>query len=86
MTEKGDPYENAIAERVNGILKTEFMLDKDFDNIIIARAATETAIATYNRQRPHSSCDYLTPEQAHSKTGKLPSRWKKKKATKSINT
>ena len=86
MTEKGDPYENAIAERVNGILKTEFMLDKDFDNIIIARAATETAIATYNRQRPHSSCDYLTPEQAHSKTGKLPSRWKKKKATKCINT
>lgn len=86
MTEKGDPYENAIAERVNGILKTEFMLDRDFENLEAANAATEAAIVTYNNQRPHSSCDYLTPEQAHVTTGKLPSRWKKKKVIRNINT
>lgn len=79
MTEKGDPYENAIAERVNGILKTEFSLDKDFEHIAAASLATITAVAIYNNQRPHSSCDYLTPEQAHTKVGKLASRWKKKK-------
>ncbi len=79
MTEKGDPYENAIAERVNGILKEEFGLDKGFDSFEQANRAVENAINIYNRQRPHASCNYLTPEQAHQQQGLLPSKWKPKK-------
>lgn len=77
MTEKGDPYENAIAERVNGILKSEFFLDRDFDDIATAQQAVANAINVYNNLRPHASCNYLTPEQAHLQRGRLTSKWKK---------
>lgn len=80
MTEKGDPYENAIAERVNGILKDEFALDSDFDTFELAQNAVDRAVATYNEQRPHGSCDNLTPEQAHQKQGVLKSKWKRRAA------
>ncbi len=78
MTEKGDPYENAIAERVNGILKSEFELDRDFDSLDAAKAAVDKAIDIYNQQRPHSSCNYLTPAQAHLQQGVLPTKWKRR--------
>ena len=77
MTENGDPYENAMAERVNGILKDEFGLGKTFNNFEQAQAAVTSAIAIYNKQRPHASCGYLTPEQAHKLHGILPSKWRK---------
>lgn len=76
MTEQGDPYENAVAERVNGILKTEFGLDKTFRNFEEAKQAVDNAIRIYNEQRPHSSCNYLTPQQAHLQKGELQKRWK----------
>lgn len=76
MTEKGDPYENAIAERVNGILKNEFDLHKSFTTFAEAMAATESAVKKYNHIRPHSSCDYLTPVMAHQQSGWLRKRWK----------
>ena len=76
MTEQGDPYENAIAERVNGILKTEFGLDKAFRNLEEAKQAVDNTIRIYNEQRPHSSCNYLTPGQAHLQKGALQKRWK----------
>lgn len=79
MTEKGDPYENAMAERVNGILKNEFNLDRKFDNFQQASAAVTYAINLYNNLRPHASINYLTPEQAHQQQGQLPSRWKSRK-------
>lgn len=79
MTENGDPYENAIAERVNGILKSEFELDRDFNSFDEAANAVDTAITTYNDLRPHASCDYLTPGTAHNKHGVLPLRWTPKK-------
>ena len=81
MTEKGDPYENAIAERVNGILKTEFGLDKTFRNLEEAKLAVDDAIRIYNEQRPHSSCNYLTPQQAHLHKGTLQKRWKQQHET-----
>jgi putative transposase len=81
MTEKGDPYENAIAERVNGILKSEFGLDAGFGSYALAYEAVERAIHTYNTMRPHASCNYLTPEQAHRLEGKLKSKWKKDETT-----
>ena len=77
MTEKGDPYENAIAERVNGILKDEFALDKEYSSFETAHKAIEKAITTYNGFRPHASCNYLTPDVAHGQTGTIRSRWRK---------
>jgi len=79
MAEKGNPYENAIAERVNGILKSEFGLDRLFKNYETAAAIVTASIRIYNEQRPHASCDYLTPNQAHTKQGELVRRWRTKK-------
>ena len=79
MTQNGSPYENAIAERINGILKTELGLDRTFKSYTTAIEPTYKAIDAYNRLRPHMSCGYLTPEQAHLKKGKLKKIWKTKK-------
>lgn len=76
MARKGDPYENAVAERVNGLLKNTFGLGIVFGTIEEARVATEQAIRTYNTVRPHSSCNDLTPEKAHEQSGVLRKRWK----------
>lgn len=78
MTENGDPYENAIAERVNGILKGEFLLAKTFGYYDEAIKAVDEAIEKYNHVRPHSSCDYMTPAIAHEQSGVLRRRWKNK--------
>jgi putative transposase len=79
MTEKGDPYENALAERVNRTMKEEFLLDRGFDSFELAVASVSKAVNTYNTLRPHDSCNHLTPDQAHQQQGTLPMRWKKKK-------
>ncbi len=65
MSEKGNPYENAIAERVNGILKEEFLLGEGFKTKEQAYRAVEEAIKTYNEDRPHMSINYLTPVQKY---------------------
>lgn len=78
MTEKGDPYENAIAERVNGILKNEFALDQIFYSYEQAQAQLDSAINIYNANRPHASCNYLTPKEAHQQQGLLITKWKRR--------
>jgi len=65
MTENGDPYENAIAERVNGILKDEFGLSEQLNNITEALQQTKQSVIIYNQKRPHLSCHMLTPVQMH---------------------
>lgn len=65
MTENGDPYENAIAERVNGILKDEFGLSEQLNSIADALQQTQQSIDIYNHKRPHLSCHMLTPVQMH---------------------
>ena len=65
MGETGNPYDNAIAERVNGILKNEFFLNTTFMNFEIARKATIEAINNYNNLRPHMSIEYLTPKEKY---------------------
>ena len=65
MTQSGSPYDNAIAERVNGILKLEFGLYHVFKGYGQASAKVCEAIALYNNRRPHYSCDLKTPQQAH---------------------
>lgn len=76
MSARGNPYENAIAERVNGILKMEFYLDRFFKNIEQVTEVVRDVVIVYNTQRPHASCDYMTPEQAHAQEGILKKRWK----------
>ena len=61
MAEQGNPYENAHAERVNGILKDEFHLDATFELPTFARKATAQAIGVYNNFRPHWSLKMKTP-------------------------
>ena len=79
MTQSGSPYDNAIAERVNGILKTELGLDKTFKSYFDALEPLAVAVFTYNNLRPHMSCNLLTPEQAHHHNGNLKKHWKNKR-------
>lgn len=65
MTESYDPYQNAIAERVNGILKQEFAIDKYAVDIPMLKKVVAESIRIYNRKRPHYSCYFKTPEQMH---------------------
>ncbi|SFO02309.1 Integrase core domain-containing protein, partial [Bizionia echini] len=65
MTEENHCYENAIAERVNGILKDEFYLDQTFDSLQHAKRATKNAINLYNEIRLHLSLDYKTPNMVY---------------------
>ena len=76
MTQNGDPYENALAERVNGIIKAEFNLYSSSLGFKETGKIVDRSIKSYNELRPHASCDYLTPQQAHLKSGKLEKRWK----------
>jgi len=68
MTEENHCYENAMAERVNGILKDEYLLDNTFLDFSQAEKACNEAIRLYNTRRPHMSLNYKTPEQTHRKT------------------
>ena len=68
MTEDNHCYENAVAERVNGILKDEFYLDQTFDSIQHAKKATKNAINLYNEIRLHLSLDYKTPNMVYKLT------------------
>jgi len=65
MTQSGSPYDNAIAERINGILKIEFDLEKTFKNMAHAKLQTELAINKYNNLRIHASCEFQTPQNTH---------------------
>ncbi|MCI0447775.1 IS3 family transposase [bacterium] len=65
MGEAGNPYENAVAERLNGILKDEYFLDATFTDFVQAHKAVKEAIETYNNWRPHMSLNYRTPAQVH---------------------
>jgi transposase InsO family protein len=85
MTQNGDPYENAIAERLNGILKTEFNLYSSQFGYEQTCQLVKQSIINYNQIRPHASCDYLTPQQAHLISGELKKRWKNYYKAKIIN-
>ena len=65
MTETGSPYDNAVAERINGILKDEFGLGERMEDLQVAKCHTKQSIEIYNHLRPHLSCCLLTPKQMH---------------------
>jgi len=83
MTEQSDPYENAIAERVNGILKEEFGLGDCFDDVHQLQAQLQQSIQLYNHLRPHLSNHMLTPEQMH-RQQKMPIKQYKKAQVKTV--
>ena len=68
MTEENHCYENALAERVNGILKDEFYLDQTFASVEDAKRAPKNAIKLYNSKRLHLSLDYKIPNNVHQNT------------------
>ena len=65
MTEKYHCYENAVAERVNGILKDEYNLDACFKTKEQALKSFNQAIMLYNERRPHLGLNYATPAEVH---------------------
>jgi len=65
MTEKNHGAENALAERMNGILKQEYYLDADFETRGAARQATVQGIHLYNYRRPHTALGFSTPGKVH---------------------
>ena len=76
MTENGDPRENAIAERVNGILKDEWLNMIQLMSLDDAKRQLKRIIMIYNCHRPHSSLDMKTPREAAMYTGELRKHWK----------
>jgi putative transposase len=71
-TQQYDPYENAVAERINGILKYEFGLKNNIKNIEIATKMVAQAVKIYNNERLHWSLDLKTPQKVHEQYDKQP--------------
>jgi putative transposase len=71
-TQQYDPYENAVAERINGILKYEFGLKNTIKNIEIARKIIAEAVKIYNNERLHWSLNLKTPQNVHQQYDKQP--------------
>jgi len=78
MTENGDPLENAIAERLNGIIKEEYLEMYEINTVNQAKVLLQNAVTLYNNERPHMSIGNLTPKQIHHsiKTIKTEKLWK----------
>ncbi|WP_414884281.1 IS3 family transposase [Pseudomonas sp. IT-P171] len=68
MTDGYDCYQNALAERVNGILKTEFLIHRPADFAQATQMVRE-AVTIYNQERPHLSLKYKTPDAVHRALG-----------------
>jgi len=64
MTDGYDCYQNALAERVNGILKNELLLHRPKDFAEAIRMVDES-VQIYNNERPHLSLKYKTPDAVH---------------------
>lgn len=82
MTNNGDPYENAVAERINGILKQEFMVDKYHKDMKTMRNIINETVDIYNRIRPHHSNYMLTPMEMHAQNKIAMRTYKTKKSSK----
>jgi transposase InsO family protein len=81
-TQQYDPYENAIAERINGILKYEFGLKNTIKSVEIAQKMTTQAVELYNNQRMHWSLDLKKPQEVHLQYNKQENKnYKKVKKT-----
>ena len=82
MTQSGDPLENPVAERINGIIKEEYLKHSEIQNQVKALELLHQSVRLYNEERPHLSNNFLTPKQAHQLKGKLNKQWKNYYVTK----
>ena len=76
MTENGDPLENPIAERVNGIIKDEYLKRYHYTTIKQIEEKLNQVIGFYNYERPHMSCSMLTPAKVHQENLQVTKKWK----------
>lgn len=79
MTENGDPLENPIAERINGILKEEYLRHYPLSNIEQVTELLTDVVDRYNKLRPHQSINLVTPDEVHEKQLLINRTWSKKK-------
>ncbi len=84
MTQNSDPYENAVAERISGILKQEFDIDKYHQDLPIMKQIIKEAIEVYNNKRPHYSNYMLTPNQMHQQNKIAMRTYKRKNTCKNV--
>jgi transposase InsO family protein len=84
MTQNSDPYENAVAERVNGILKQEFFIDKYNKELSIMKQIIKETVFVYNEKRPHFSNHMLTPNQMHKQSELKMRTYKTKNSIKNV--
>lgn len=76
MTQSGDPLENAIAERLNGIIKGEYLNQNSYKSITELSETLCQVVDFYNNERPHSSCSMLVPTTVHNKDIAIERKWK----------
>jgi transposase InsO family protein len=84
MTQNSDPYENAVAERINGILKQEFSIDKYNKDLPIMKQIIKETVDIYNEKRPHLSNHMLTPNQMHEQSKLIMKTYKTKNSIKNV--
>jgi putative transposase len=84
MTQNSDPYENAVAERINGILKQEFYIDKYNKDLPIMKQIIKETVNIYNEKRPHLSNHMLTPNQMHEQSKVVMKTYKAKNSIKNV--
>ena len=75
MTENGNPKDNAMAERINSTVKNELLHGKTFTSLRQVSEALRKAVKFYNSERPHSSLDWHTPDEAHRMQGEMKRHW-----------
>lgn len=78
MTEQYDPYQNATAERINGILKQEFILGIQINDLALMKALIRESVKIYNNERPHLSCEMHTPNFMHKQSDIVIKTYKRK--------
>ena len=84
MTQNSDPYENAVAERINGILKQEFYIDKYNKDLPIMKQIIKETVEIYNKKRPHLSNHMLTPNKMHEQSKVVMKTYKTKNSIKNV--
>ena len=75
MTENGNPKDNAMAERINSTVKNELLHGKTFSSLKQVAETLRIAVKFYNSERPHSSLDWHTPDEAHQMQGEMKRHW-----------
>jgi transposase InsO family protein len=75
MYTDGDPKNNAVAERLNGIIKNEMLFNQEINGLSDGIRKVSEAIYLYNNERPHQSLDYHTPEEVYHMSGNIKRRW-----------